>query len=555
MNDMDTRRYQITAVLGKGGNGKVYRAVLRGAGGFSKDVAIKLMCNEDVPEIAIRRFRDEARILGLVRDRAIVNVDPPTRLAGRWAVVMEYVDGASLQQLMKLGPMPPQVVAEIVQEVARALDKVYRQPGPNGEPLRLLHRDIKPANIQVTPDGEVKILDFGIAKADFESREAETRAYIGGTRGFIAPERLEGIDGPEADIFSLGVTAHWLLLGKRPTRRQMMGLEPPDPEHLDREGRRMLSLATQMRSVRIDNRPSARDVEELCAELCRHAKGPSLRRWAETEVPHASTLPTDEMVGSVLTETLAVLPTDERLSGGHVLLPTGERPRRGRRRSGWRLLPYAMAGSVLTTAAIVGLGSIGTALLLLVTSDDLLSPLSPPSTEARPDFAPAPPEAPGSVPVPEASTVPAAPRPRTRPRPTPAQGEPAARSGAPAALPDADAQPAEVEPADPADAQPAEVEPAEVEPADPAEVQRPAPGPPPVALQPITVSSVPLGADLFLDGERLGQTPLLEHLVTPGPHQLRLVSDSETTIRTIEVGRRTPIRYVWKGGDTWEDHF
>jgi hypothetical protein len=57
---------------------------MEGAGGFHKDVAIKLMRDEDVPELSLQRFRDEARILGLVRDRAIVNVDPPTRLAGRW---------------------------------------------------------------------------------------------------------------------------------------------------------------------------------------------------------------------------------------------------------------------------------------------------------------------------------------------------------------------------------------------------------------------------------------------------------------------------------------
>ena len=147
-----------------GGFGKVYRARLEDDAGFSKDVAIKLLSDDNVPDSVLERFRDEARILGLLRHRAVVGVEPPTKLGRRWAVVMEYVDGVSADHLViEFGKLPVRVVVEIISEVARALDAVYRQPGPDGEPLLLLHRDIKPANIQVTPSGEVKILDFGIA--------------------------------------------------------------------------------------------------------------------------------------------------------------------------------------------------------------------------------------------------------------------------------------------------------------------------------------------------------------------------------------------------------
>ena len=122
------RKYTVTAVLGEGGFGKVYRAKLVTPGGFSKDVALKI-ARGDIPEEALRRIRDEARILGLVRDRAIVSVDPPTQLDGAWAVVMEYVEGSTCRNLLHSGTLPPRVAMEIVAEVARALDKTYRQPG------------------------------------------------------------------------------------------------------------------------------------------------------------------------------------------------------------------------------------------------------------------------------------------------------------------------------------------------------------------------------------------------------------------------------------------
>ena len=374
MNDLDARRYTIKAVLGKGGYGKVYHAIMEGAGGFSKDVAIKLLNSEGVPELTLQRFRDEARILGLVRDRAIVNVDPPTRLAGRWAVVMEYVDGASLQRLIQLGPIPAGVVAEIVQEVARALDTVYRQPGPDGKPLCLLHRDIKPGNLQVTPDGGVKILDFGIARADFARREAETEAYIGGTRGFIAPERLDGMERPEGDIFSLGITAHCMLFGQRPTKHQMMGLAGVSPPSKDPAERALVTLFTQMRSVDPDERPTAREVEDRCGQIRHHSNDMSLRRWAERHVPRAMQLSADDaMVGSVLTETLAAMPSEERIASGRELFAsTAERPRASRRRPRMRHV-LLFGGLVLGTGALALTSAITAGVVLILQSGGLSS--------------------------------------------------------------------------------------------------------------------------------------------------------------------------------------
>jgi serine/threonine protein kinase len=557
--DLEARRYRVTAVLGKGGFGKVYRAVLEGPGGFHKDVAIKLLRDQDVPELTLQRFRDEARILGLVRDRAIVSVDPPTRLAGRWAVVMEFVDGASLQRLMSLGPMPPTVAAEIAQEIARVLDKVYRTPGPDGQPLRILHRDIKPANIQVTPDGEVKVLDFGIAKADFSAREAQTSAYVGGTRGFIAPERLEGVDSPAGDVYSLGVTLHFMITGERPTRRQLMGLDEPDTQQLDAEARSMLALASRMRNVEPTERPSARDVEEECAKVRKHSDGPSLRQWAEHNVPRAVALKfSDEVVGSVLTETLAsMMPSEERLRSDLATL-SGSMSRNGDygpyrtdhtggarapSRTGVIVARVVLAAATLSLvlAVSVSLGVVAAGAGVWwyrVQQQQGLSvqPVSPPIS-------------PRPKPV---QPVPAAPQPVAAPV------EPVPEAQPVAVAPVQPAQPAPVQPAQPVQAAPKTVPKVEPRP-EPVIVPGPEPASsdenPAIREQKLTFSSVPLGADVFLDGKLVGRTPLIGFSVPEGSHQVKMVSDSETLVRTIDVGRRNPVRYVWKGGESWEIHF
>ncbi len=347
----ESRRYRILEVIGEGGFGKVYRARLEGAERFAKEVAIKLLSDADAPDEVLQRFRDESRILGLVRDRAIVTVDPPTRLEGRWAVVMEYVDGMNCRALMKRAPFPPRVALEVVQEVARALDHVYNQPGPDGRPLRLIHRDIKPSNIQITPAGTVKILDFGIARADFDTRESRTRAHIGGTLGYIAPERLQGRDGPAADIYSLGVVLGALLAGRRCTERNRHKIEAWIAEDEDRQ--RAWTLFEAMTAHTPEARPTAREVEDRCSELIASMPGESLRRWAERNVTDHASLEDDPLVGSVLTETLAKIPV---LSSSSFPLHTAGPRRRP-------ALLVALTGIffllVLPLAGLVGLAAMG----------------------------------------------------------------------------------------------------------------------------------------------------------------------------------------------------
>jgi len=500
----------------------VYRATMEGAGGFTKDVAIKLLHDKEVPELSLQRFRDEARILGLIRDRAIVTVDPPTRLAGRWAVVMEYVDGATIQRLMKLGPMPATVVAEVLQEVGRALHKVYKAPGPDGSPLRLLHRDIKPGNLQITQDGEVKILDFGIARADFANREAHTQAYVGGTRGYIAPERLGGLEGPEGDIYSLGVTAHFMLTGSRPSRRQLLGLDDVPTDGMDDETIAMVDLATRMRSVVPDERPTAREVEDICASILRTSEGARLRRWAEKTVPQAAASKSDGMVGTVLTETLAAIPSEERVAGLIDFEPST--PPTSSPGPSLRLpLMLAVVGAGLLLLAVLFVSAGGAAGIgYWITAGDEAEvangtvpslPVGQPPEKRAPkliDKVRKDKEAKPAVPSPRPSPAPRA-TPRPSPRPSPVTPAPTGD-----------------------DAPPSDDEGATFE---------------------IVIASNPMGADVKVDGKTVGQTPVMALELTEGSHRIDITGDSESTSHTIRVGRRSPKRWVWVGGDTWEEYY
>ncbi len=206
------RRYQLLEVIGRGGFGTVYKAEMRGAGGFTKSVALKILHTNNRETVA--RLRDEARMLGILRHRCIVQVDDLVRLNGQWAIVMEYHDGVSLDAIDR--PMPLAAALDVVIEVANALDTAFTRTIAD-KPLALLHRDVKPSNILVEPDGSVVLLDFGVARAAFDAREAKSRAFLVGTPFYMAPERFSLRDSHAGDLFALGVTLVELVAGQLDT--------------------------------------------------------------------------------------------------------------------------------------------------------------------------------------------------------------------------------------------------------------------------------------------------------------------------------------------------
>ena len=309
------RRYEIEAPLGKGGFGTVYRARFVGEGGFSKVVALKVLNErmQDLEEV-LARLRDEARLLGMLRHRAIVRADRLVRLANRWAVVMEYVEGADLKRVLAETTVPMGAAVEIIGEVAGALHSAWKAPGPDGAPLHLIHRDIKPSNIVLTSYGEIKVLDFGIARADFGTREAETRAHGMGSLPYMAPERLDFRDTAAADVYALGVVFFELVTGRAFGRAS--AVPERHTKHVDAALRFLVEQGLSSRDLLLflgsllaydpDDRPSAGQLERMCSNLRRRFEDEPLRYWAEQVVPGILTsiakLPADTLTGSSLVE-------------------------------------------------------------------------------------------------------------------------------------------------------------------------------------------------------------------------------------------------------------
>jgi serine/threonine protein kinase len=514
-------RYEVDAVLGRGGFGTVYRAHLQGDGGFQRVVAIKVL-HRDIDENSLARFRDEARILGLIRDRAVVSVNAPILLSGRCALVMDYVDGVSLELLVKRkGPLPPRVALEIVQEAARALDAVYHHAGPDGQPLHVLHRDLKPANLQLTPTGAVKVLDFGIAKAKFDAREALTSGMLVGTTSYMSPDRLAGRDDPSDDVYALGVVLRRLLTAEKPVSPGVF--EPgtqPLPADPDRDV--ALELAARMHALDRAPRPTARQVEELAGRLANGMPGPSLRDWSETEVKAAPSLQPDELVGEVLTE--ATRTQDVR--------PTA--------------MLAASAASLATLGAVALLLSCAGLTALGVGSSTRSSDPAPAAIE---DPVPTPASSPApstlSESVPEAAPEPE-PAPTTEPEPATAPanlGSTLAAAPRPAPLPVPDPAPPNPLPVAPVPAQ------------DPLPAPVPAEAPTPRPTRKLTFASDPAGALVRVGGAELGRTPLVAVPLPEGTHSVTVEGAQGVITRSIVVGEGRPTRFIWRGGEVWETHY
>ena len=213
------RRFRVERELGRGGFGRVLLARELGPVVVTP-VAIKLAqgmwrpCPDDA-----RRARDEARLLASLDHPAIVRLQSLIQTQHGPALILEYVPGFTLHQILKATDRLPIVPAlELVAEVADALDRGWTQPGPLGEPLRLLHRDIKPGNLMITPVGAVKVLDFGIARAAQVGRELPSGPIPVGTTDYMAPERTQrrgqpGAETPAGDVFGLGLVLFGALTG------------------------------------------------------------------------------------------------------------------------------------------------------------------------------------------------------------------------------------------------------------------------------------------------------------------------------------------------------
>ena len=211
--------YEIFAAIGAGGMGEVYRALDSKLG---REVAIKVLPEEFTqhPE-KLARFEREARLLASLNHPGIATLHGLEKVKDKPFLVMELVEGETLAERISRGPLPVNEALTLSQQIAEALEAAHEKG--------VIHRDLKPANIKVDPEGQVKVLDFGLAKAFADevpeselsasptlSRDATKAGVILGTAAYMSPEQARGktVD-KRTDIFSFGMVLYEMLTGKK----------------------------------------------------------------------------------------------------------------------------------------------------------------------------------------------------------------------------------------------------------------------------------------------------------------------------------------------------
>jgi serine/threonine protein kinase len=205
-------RYAVVAPIASGGQGRVYR----GRDDFlRRDVAIKVLSRRGPADVMRRTLMAEARMLSRLNHRHVAGIYDVVTDAGCDFIVMEFVAGATLRDILAGGPLPPSEVLRLGAQIARGLASAHA--------ASVVHRDVKPANLKITSSGEVKILDFGIARLLPGGALPDNATYtpcsdrVLGTIPYMAPEQLQGEEADErTDIFSIGVVLYEMATGSHP---------------------------------------------------------------------------------------------------------------------------------------------------------------------------------------------------------------------------------------------------------------------------------------------------------------------------------------------------
>ncbi|MEX2533551.1 MAG: Stk1 family PASTA domain-containing Ser/Thr kinase [Nitriliruptoraceae bacterium] len=201
-------RYELTRILGRGGMAEVYAAHDRV---LDRHVAVKLLLERFKEDSAFtRRFSDEARHAARLNHPNLVAVYDTGSADGQPFIVMELVDGRSLQEALAEGTVDVAMAVTVVAAVSKALGYAHDRG--------VIHRDVKPGNIMLANDGSVKVTDFGIARAIGNDTVTRTAAVLG-TAAYLSPEQAQGgaLD-PRSDLYSLGVVLYEALTGSQPFR-------------------------------------------------------------------------------------------------------------------------------------------------------------------------------------------------------------------------------------------------------------------------------------------------------------------------------------------------
>ncbi|WP_225413982.1 protein kinase domain-containing protein [Stigmatella hybrida] len=218
--------YVLVRKLAEGGMAEIFLAKRLGADGFERNVVIKRMLSHlsNMPDF-VDMFRDEARLAARLSHPNIIQIHELGFIEGCYYICMEYLAGEDFSTTLRQAgrkrqytPIP--IVLRVLVDAARGLHYAHEFTNELGQPLHIVHRDISPSNLYLTYQGQVKVLDFGIAKA--ESRLSQTRTgVVKGKYIYMAPEQARGDEvDRRSDVFSLGVSLYESLTNVRPFARE-----------------------------------------------------------------------------------------------------------------------------------------------------------------------------------------------------------------------------------------------------------------------------------------------------------------------------------------------
>ncbi len=213
-------QYELTNKLAEGGMGLVYEAVQKGTGNFRKVVAIKLIREEysSIPEFQ-KNFIGEARLVADLIHTNIVQTYHLGQIGGQYFMTMEFVRGVNLEQFIdrhiELGrPVPVDMAVFIASRVCRGLSYAHTKRDTEGRLVGIVHRDVNPKNVMLAIEGDVKLTDFGIAKA-LDLMYNEEGKVIPGKDEYLSPEGASyAVTDARSDLFPLGIVLTEILLGK-----------------------------------------------------------------------------------------------------------------------------------------------------------------------------------------------------------------------------------------------------------------------------------------------------------------------------------------------------
>jgi len=264
VGDVLAGKYQIAAEVGEGGFGKTF---LGYDSGMDRQVAVKELLH-DSAEVAPedyegykRRFRKEAQVVSkFAHPNVVAAYALETDAAGDLYLVLEFVDGGSLKNLLDKGVLDPRQAVAIALDLCEAIDVIWK--------LDIVHRDVKPSNILLTKDGQAKLTDFGVAQVGHETRRTQEAHGHPGTPAYKSPEQASssGYLDQRSDLYALGLVLYEMMTGKLYLRNRV------PPRRLNRKVPKALSAAI-MKALEDDPAQRHQSAQEMRTALAESIKG------------------------------------------------------------------------------------------------------------------------------------------------------------------------------------------------------------------------------------------------------------------------------------------